>query len=135
MKENKNKEVPTLQDYYRSKHELGLAKASKVLTVLLTVYMVVSVVIFRPMFIGSGFGGWTYQDPLKFFLNFCFPIGFFVFLWSTKLAINNKEWRRLSLNLIIFVVSLLFALKYYWFLQTINAEFLPDYIWWLRPLL
>lgn len=125
MKEKLDKNCSTLQDYYQNNRKLVLVEVSG----FLNIYLVVSGLIFSPMFFDILPMGVPTVAPLEFFLNYCFPIGALAFLWGTKLALNTKEWRMLSFNLVKFVFPFLLAIICCWFM---DIEVSPDRIWWLR---
>ncbi|MEW6710228.1 MAG: hypothetical protein AB1403_10440 [Candidatus Riflebacteria bacterium] len=121
------KENSTLQDYYKNLRRLRLAKASKILNI----YLVISVLNFVQIFgdHSSTRCANVIVDPLEQYLNICLPIGFLVFLWSAKLAIDLKEWRQLSINLAKLLLPFPLVLKNYWLIAFMNIE-MANLIWW-----
>ena len=119
----------TLQDYYQGIQKSRLLKISKILNV----YLVLSLLTFISIFFGDEkiVCANVMVAPFDFFSNICLPLGFLSFLWGVKLALNLKEWRILSFNLVKFVLPAPLVIQYYWILQKMNLE-IPFYsIWWL----
>lgn len=127
MNEKLEEKLLTLQDYYISIRRSRLAKASKILNG----YLVISVLNFVQIFgdHSSTRCANVIVDPLEQYLNICLPIGFLAFLWSTKLAINLKEWRLLSINLAKLLLPFPLAVKNYLIISFMNIE-MCNLIWW-----
>jgi hypothetical protein len=114
----------TLQDYYQNSCRLRLVDVSA----FLDIYMAASFIVFAPLFFNILPMGVPTVTPVEFFFNICFPIGTLAFLWCTKLALQTREWRMLSFDLIKLVFPPLFAILCCWFM---NMEVSPHSIWWL----
>jgi hypothetical protein len=119
----------TLQEHYQGIQKSRLLKISKILNG----YLILSVLNFIPIFCGTSniVCGNAMVAPFDFFFNICFPIGFLSFLWGAKLAVNLKEWRKFSFNLVKFAFPFPFVIQYYLVLQMMNLEVQFYSIWWL----